>query len=86
MRLAQNHQRAELRLRERRLTPREREVFALIARGLLNKQVGAMLGATERTIKTHRGRVMDKMCAGSFADLVRMADILQARPALSQNG
>jgi FixJ family two-component response regulator len=44
------------------------------------------LGATERTIKTHRGRVMDKMCAGSFADLVRMAGILQTRTATSWNG
>ncbi len=86
MKRAQKHQHTELRLREGRLTPREREVFGLIARGLLNKQVGAMLGATERTIKTHRGRVMDKMCAASFADLVRMADILQTQTAFSRNG
>ncbi len=67
----------ELRRREVTLTRREREVFALVTAGLLNKQVGAELGATERTIKTHRGRVMDKMNADSLAELVRMADMLQ---------
>ena len=56
-----------------RLTPREREVFALVASGLLNKQVGYELGATEKTIKVHRARVMEKMEASSLADLVRMA-------------
>jgi RNA polymerase sigma factor (sigma-70 family) len=56
-----------------RLTPRERQVFALVAAGLLNKQVGYELGATEKTIKVHRARVMEKMEADSLADLVRMA-------------
>jgi FixJ family two-component response regulator len=56
-----------------RLTPREREVFALVAAGLLNKQVGFELGTTEKTVKVHRARVMDKMEATSLADLVRMA-------------
>lgn len=56
-----------------RLTPRERQVFALVAAGLLNKQVGYELGATEKTIKVHRARVMEKMEAESLADLVRMA-------------
>jgi FixJ family two-component response regulator len=56
-----------------RLTPREREVFALVAAGLLNKQVGFELGTTEKTIKVHRARVMEKMEATSLADLVRMA-------------
>ncbi len=56
-----------------RLTPREREVFALVVSGLLNKQVGYELGATEKTIKVHRARVMEKMEASSLADLVRMA-------------
>ncbi len=74
---AAHQKRVELQEREGTLTPREHEVFGLIASGLLNKQVGATLGATERTIKTHRGRVMDKMCADSLADLVRMADILR---------
>ncbi len=58
------------------LTPREREVFVLITRGLLNKQVAAELGAAERTIKAHRGRVMEKMGAESLADLVRIASLL----------
>lgn len=62
-----------LRLRLDRLTPREREVFALVATGLLNKQVGFELGTSEKTIKVHRARVMEKMEASSLADLVRMA-------------
>jgi FixJ family two-component response regulator len=62
------------------LTPREREVFALIVTGLANKQVGAELGATEKTIKVHRARVMEKMEARSLAELVRIADRLGLRP------
>jgi RNA polymerase sigma factor (sigma-70 family) len=60
------------------LTPREREVFALVTSGLTNKQVGRQLGIAEKTIKVHRSRVMDKMGAQSLADLVRMADRLAA--------
>jgi FixJ family two-component response regulator len=72
------HQEFEmLQERYRRLTPREREVFALITAGLLNKQAGAELGATEKTIKVHRARVIEKMRAGSLADLVRMAERLR---------
>jgi FixJ family two-component response regulator len=62
-----------LEARLARLTPRERQVFALVASGLLNKQVGFELGTTEKTIKVHRARVMEKMEAESLADLVRMA-------------
>ena len=69
-------ERKELQRRYDSLTPREREVFALITRGLLNKQVAAELGAAERTIKAHRARVMEKMGAESLADLVRSASLL----------
>jgi FixJ family two-component response regulator len=62
-----------LRRRYSRLTPREREVMALVVRGLLNKQVGGELGMVEMTVKAHRGQVMRKMNAASFADLVNMA-------------
>jgi len=77
MRRAEHMRLIELKEREKTLTPREHQVFALITSGLLNKQVGAQLGPAERTIKTHRGRVMTKMGAGSLADLVRMAETLQ---------
>ena len=69
-------QMAELRARHASLTAREKEVLALVVAGLLNKQVGAELGTSELTIKTHRGRVMLKMGADSLADLVRMAERL----------
>jgi FixJ family two-component response regulator len=58
------------------LTPREREVFPLVTSGLLNKQIAAKLGTTEKTIKIHRSQVMHKMKADSFADLVRKAEKL----------
>lgn len=77
-------QRLELEKRHGCLTPREREVFGLITTGFLNKQAGAELGTTERTVKAHRERVMSKMGAGSLADLVRMAAILQIHPAHAQ--
>jgi FixJ family two-component response regulator len=76
-RRAEQLERVELEEHRGALTSREREVFALITTGLLNKQVAGELGTTERTIKAHRASVMDKMGAGSIADLVRMAGILR---------
>jgi FixJ family two-component response regulator len=73
---------AEMRaLRDRyaSLSPRERQVMALVVSGLLNKQIGGELGISEITVKAHRGKVMQKMKADSLADLVKMAARL--RPA-----
>jgi FixJ family two-component response regulator len=69
-----------LKARFETLTPREREVFSLVAAGLLNKQVAAELGVAEKTIKQHRGHVVGKMAAQSLADLVLMAERLGVRP------
>jgi FixJ family two-component response regulator len=63
------------------LTPREREVMALVVSGLLNKQVGGELGISEITVKAHRGQVMRKMKADSLPDLVTMAALLGVRSA-----
>lgn len=60
------------------LTPREREVLSLVARGLLNKQIAGELGLSLVTVKLHRGHVMQKMQAGSLAELVKMAQRLGA--------
>jgi len=70
----------ELRGRLETLTPRERQVLALVVTGLLNKQIAGELGTTELTIKAHRGKVMRKMRAESVADLVRMAEKLKIDP------
>ena len=67
---------AELQTRYDSLTAREREVLALVVTGLLNKQIALELGTTERTVKAHRGQMVQKMRADSVAELVRMADKL----------
>jgi len=66
----------KLRIRYNSLTPREREVMALVVTGLLNKQIAGKLGTSEASVKVHRQHVMEKMRVGSLADLVRMADRL----------
>ena len=68
----------ELRQHYEQLTPREREVMALVVAGMLNKQIAGELATTERTIKFHRAHIMQKMNAKSLADLVRMAEKLEA--------
>ena len=69
-----------LRDRYTSLSQRERQVMALVVSGLLNKQVGGELGISEITVKAHRGKVMQKMMAGSLADLVKMATRLSLAP------
>jgi FixJ family two-component response regulator len=70
-----------IRTRFDSLSPREREVMALVVTGLLNKQVGAELGISELTVKVHRRHVMRKMSARSLADLIRMTERLRLRSA-----
>ena len=70
----------ELNERYQSLTVREREVMTLVVSGMLNKQIAAEIGASEATVKIHRGHVMQKMEARSLVDLVRMADKLKLSP------
>lgn len=75
-RLNAENSRRNIRNRFDGLTPREREVMALVTAGLMNKQIAAEVGLSEITVKIHRGNMMKKMQAKSVADLVRMADAL----------
>jgi FixJ family two-component response regulator len=80
---AARRERAELaaiRQRFDTLTPRERDVLGLVIQGRLNKQIAGDLGISEKTVKFHRGRVMEKTQVGSVAELVRQSDRLGLRP------
>src|SRR5213080_2340059 len=77
----ERHELAQLRHRYDTLTPRERDVMAGVVAGLLNKQIAAELGSAEATVKEQRGQVMQKMQAGSVADLVRNASRLGIGPS-----
>jgi FixJ family two-component response regulator len=70
----------DLQGRHNALTVREREVMTLVVSGMLNKQIASEIGASEATVKVHRGNVMHKMQAASVVDLVRMADKLKLPP------
>jgi FixJ family two-component response regulator len=73
-----------LRCRFNSLTPRERDVLGLVSAGLMNKQIAARLNLSEITVKIHRGNMTRKMKADSLADLVRMAEFLGVRRAVSR--
>jgi FixJ family two-component response regulator len=73
---------SDLRARFEALTAREREVVALVVMGRLNKQTAAEIGISEMTVKVHRHNAMQKLGAKSLVDLVRMADMLEIRPAM----
>jgi FixJ family two-component response regulator len=75
-RVVKQQQQVEIARRMALLTAREREVFEEVVQGLPNKRIGAALGIALKTVKVHRGRVMQKLEAGSVADLVRAAALL----------
>ncbi len=70
----------KLQQRLKALTSREYEVFWLLVTGMANKEIAHKLGTSERTVKAHRAQIMEKMNAGSLADLVRFAEKLKAHP------
>jgi RNA polymerase sigma factor (sigma-70 family) len=71
---------AKLQQRLKVLTPREYEVFSLLVTGMANKEIAYKLGTSERTVKAHRAKIMEKMNAGSLADLVRFAEKFKTHP------
>jgi two-component system, LuxR family, response regulator FixJ len=77
---ASETKRLQIQARVARLSPRELEVMRHVICGALNKQIAAEMGITEKTVKVHRGAVMDKMAAGSVAELVRQCDIAGVKP------
>ena len=77
-------QRASARAKLERLTPREFEVLQGVIAGLLNKQIAAELGAAEKTVKIHRGRVMEKMGVTSVAELVRLTQVAGVAPSVAR--
>ena len=81
---AASHERRAFLERLARLTPRERQVGALMIQGLLNKQIAGELGTAEKTVKVHRARVMEKLAVGSVAELARLAERTQTRCASSR--
>jgi FixJ family two-component response regulator len=81
---AQQAEHTRLQRRADTLTPRERDVFGLVVTGLANKEIGAFLGTSEKTVKIQRGSLMQKMHASSLAHLVRMADQLGLSPSTSK--
>ena len=76
----------DLRTQLDALTPREHQVFELVVQGKINKQIAGQLGATERTIKAHRHKVMEKMGVQSLAELVSIAERLGVLRRLSDEG
>ena len=77
-------ERASARAKLERLTPREFEVLQRVIAGLLNKQIAAELGAAEKTVKIHRGRVMEKMGVTSVAELVRLTQVAGVAPSVAR--
>jgi RNA polymerase sigma factor (sigma-70 family) len=84
--LREHAERARIQALIDHLTPREREVLELVVLGKLNKQIAAELGASEKTIKVHRGRVMQKMQVFSVAELVRLTENLGILSELPGDG
>jgi FixJ family two-component response regulator len=78
-RRAEERRAQDLRARYDELSPREKEVMALVATGMMNKQAAARIGISEVTVKVHRHNVVKKLDAKSLADLVRIADLLGLR-------